>query len=71
MVKFGLIGNGDAHFKNFALQYQPNMLQVMVSPPFDITYTLFYDSIDQNMALKITGSKEFPDQKNLGTVSGR
>ncbi|WP_374527295.1 type II toxin-antitoxin system HipA family toxin [Acinetobacter sp.] len=60
-----LIGNGDAHLKNFALQYSPDMKNIFVSPPFDITHTLIYESIDNQMALKLAGSKAFPDLSHL------
>ncbi|TCB77275.1 type II toxin-antitoxin system HipA family toxin [Acinetobacter sp. ANC 4173] len=60
-----LIGNGDAHLKNFALQYTSDMKSIFVSPPFDITHTLIYDSIDHKMALKLAGSKAFPDLSHL------
>ncbi|MBS9783359.1 MAG: type II toxin-antitoxin system HipA family toxin [Pasteurella sp.] len=60
-----LIGNGDAHLKNFALQYTPDHSRIFVSPPFDITHTLIYDTIDDKMALKMAGSKFFPDKKTL------
>jgi serine/threonine-protein kinase HipA len=60
-----LIGNGDAHLKNFALQYTPDMQRVFVSPPFDITHTIIYDTIDNKMALKLEGSKEFPQKNHL------
>ncbi|MFV0448666.1 MAG: type II toxin-antitoxin system HipA family toxin [Vibrio sp.] len=60
-----LIGNGDAHLKNFALQYSPDMSHIYVSPPFDITHTIIYDSIDNKMALKLASSKEFPDKNHL------
>ena len=60
-----LIGNGDAHLKNFALQYTPNMEQIFLSPPFDITHTIIYDTIDNKMALKLAGSKVFPDKQHL------
>ena len=60
-----LIGNGDAHLKNFALQYTPDMKKIFVSPPFDITHTLIYDTIDNKMALKLKNSKVFPDIKHL------
>lgn len=60
-----LIGNGDAHLKNFALQYTPDMQTIFVSPPFDITHTLIYDTIDNQMALKLQGSKAFPNKKHL------
>lgn len=60
-----LIGNGDAHLKNFALQYTPDMREIFLAPPFDITHTLIYDSIDNKMALKLANSKVFPDQALL------
>lgn len=60
-----LIGNGDAHLKNFALQYLPDMSEIYVSPPFDITHTLIYDTIDDKLALKVANSKSFPDMKTL------
>ncbi|MEI2514370.1 type II toxin-antitoxin system HipA family toxin [Acinetobacter soli] len=60
-----LIGNGDAHLKNFALQYSRDMKNIFVSPPFDITHTLIYESIDNQMALKLAGSKAFPDLSHL------
>lgn len=60
-----LIGNGDAHLKNFALQYTPDMQHIFVSPPFDITHTLIYDSIDNKMALKLADSKAFPNRRHL------
>lgn len=60
-----LIGNGDAHLKNFALQYTPDMKYIFVSPPFDITHTLIYETIDNKMALKLADSKTFPDVASL------
>lgn len=60
-----LIGNGDAHLKNFALQYTSDMKNIFVSPPFDITHTLIYESIDHKMALKLAGSKAFPYLSHL------
>lgn len=60
-----LIGNGDAHLKNFALQYTPDMSAIFLSPPFDITHTLIYQSIDNKIALKLLASKAFPDASQL------
>ena len=60
-----LIGNGDANLKNFALQYSPDMKNIFVSLPFDLTHTLIYESIDHKMALKLAGSKAFPDRSHL------
>lgn len=41
------------------------MQQVFVSPPFDITHTLIYETIDNKMALKLEGSKAFPNLSHL------
>ena len=60
-----LIGNGDAHLKNFALQYDSQMENVFVSPIFDVTHTIIYENIDNKMALKLKNSKEFPCKKDL------
>lgn len=60
-----LIGNGDAHLKNFALQYPPDRSSIRVAPPYDITHTLIYPSLDRTMALKMAGDKAFPDQATL------
>lgn len=60
-----LIGNGDAHLKNFALLYGADMTNVHVSPPFDITHTLIYDTINNKMALKMANSKVFPGRADL------
>ncbi len=66
-----LIGNGDAHLKNFALQYSQGAKNIRLTPPYDITHTLIYDTIDNNMALKMNGLKQFPchdDLSKLGTA---
>lgn len=60
-----LIGNGDAHLKNFALQYTLGEKEVVLAPPYDITHTIIYDSIDNHMALNLKKSKEFPNRKDL------
>ena len=60
-----LIGNGDAHLKNFGLQYAPDRSSIQVAPPFDITHTLIYPTLDNAMALKMSGDKAFPDQPTL------
>lgn len=60
-----LIGNGDAHLKNFSLQYQPDRTSIELTPPYDITHTLIYETIDKKMALKLHGHKLFPDKHQL------
>lgn len=60
-----LIGNGDAHLKNFSVQYDESRKDVILTPPYDITHTLIYEAIDNKMALKLNGVKLFPDKKQL------
>jgi serine/threonine-protein kinase HipA len=60
-----LIGNGDAHLKNFSVQYDESRNDIILTPPYDITHTLIYDTIDNKMALKLNGAKLFPDKKQL------
>ncbi len=60
-----LIGNGDAHLKNFSLAYQPDQSAIRVSPVYDLTHTLIYPHIDRNMALKMHKSKAFPQRRDL------
>tara|TARA_R110001592_G_scaffold44230_1_gene142553 strand:- start:3082 stop:4248 length:1167 start_codon:yes stop_codon:yes gene_type:complete len=60
-----LIGNGDAHLKNFSVQYSQNRSDIKLTPPYDITHTLVYPTIDNKMALKIGGAKSFPNKKEL------
>lgn len=47
-----LIGNMDAHGKNFSLLYQ-NDSQFGLSPFYDIVCTLFYPNLSTKMAMKI------------------
>lgn len=63
-----LIGNGDAHLKNFALQYTPGKQDIRLCPPYDITNTLLYPTLDNKMALKLNKSKAFPNKKELITL---
>ncbi|WP_322407045.1 type II toxin-antitoxin system HipA family toxin [Idiomarina sp. PL1-037] len=61
-----LIGNGDAHLKNFSVLYSAEVPErITVTPIYDVTHTIIYPTIDNNMALKLFGSKEFPTQHFL------
>ena len=60
-----LIGNGDAHLKNFAVQYKKNRDAITLTPPYDITHTLIYPTIGKNMALKMAGAKSYPLKDDL------
>ncbi|MDX3774174.1 type II toxin-antitoxin system HipA family toxin [Chromatiaceae bacterium AAb-1] len=62
-----LVGNGDAHLKNFAVLYpdlqgfgsQATLPSVRLAPVYDVVSTVAYLPADQ-MALSLTGSKRWP-----------
>jgi serine/threonine-protein kinase HipA len=62
LIVFVLVGNCDAHLKNFSLLETDAGLRL--SPAYDIVNTALYDGFDQNIALAINGATP-----NLGQVS--
>jgi serine/threonine-protein kinase HipA len=60
LVVFVLVGNCDAHLKNFSLLETEDGLRL--SPAYDILNTALYDGFDQNLALSIDGSKPHLDR---------
>ena len=48
-----LIGNTDAHIKNFSLLYSPDMRSIRLAPAYDIVSTVVYDSSTREMSMKI------------------
>jgi serine/threonine-protein kinase HipA len=61
-----LIGNNDAHAKNFSLLYVPaaDRIRVEFAPLYDLVCTAIYDGLSQKMAMKI-GGKYLPDDLRL------
>jgi serine/threonine-protein kinase HipA len=61
-----LIGNNDAHGKNFSLLYVPdgNAIRVELAPLYDVVCTAAYPELSQKMAMKI-GSKYLPADLRL------
>jgi len=55
LLVFALIGNGDAHLKNFTLLERPEGLRL--SPAYDIVNVGLYEGYDQNLALAIGGDR--------------
>lgn len=60
-----MIGNGDAHLKNFALLYSSDRRRIALAPPYDITHNLIYPTIERKLALKIGGARTFPNRQTL------
>jgi serine/threonine-protein kinase HipA len=71
-----LVGNGDAHLKNFALLYEhpANPASVHLAPLYDVVTTSAYDfedrrtglmQTDRELALKLNKSKSLPTREEL------
>jgi serine/threonine-protein kinase HipA len=59
-----LVGNNDAHGKNFSLLYRgiaTDNMQVSLSPLYDIVSTVYYPEISRTMAMKLGG--EYSSEK--------
>jgi serine/threonine-protein kinase HipA len=52
-----IIGNNDAHGKNFSLLYHTH--QIRLAPFYDMISTIQYPSLSQKMAMKIGGKYDF------------
>ena len=48
-----LIGNTDAHIKNFSLLYGNTLKQIRLAPAYDIVSTVIYDRSTRDMAFRI------------------
>jgi serine/threonine-protein kinase HipA len=73
-----LIGNADAHSKNYSLIY--NNKECLLAPLYDIVCTLAWDNLSKKMAMKVGGCKGINDLEishwkymakecNLGTAA--
>ncbi|WP_201772660.1 type II toxin-antitoxin system HipA family toxin [Endozoicomonas numazuensis] len=62
-----LLGNGDAHLKNFSLLYDSinPLTGLRLSPLYDVVNTTVYENDSHDLALKMEQSREFPDQDKL------
>lgn len=50
-----LIGNTDAHIKNFSLLYKPDLKTIRLAPAYDIVSTVVYEQSTRDMAFSIAG----------------
>lgn len=68
-----LVGNGDAHLKNWAMVYGDG-INPALSPAYDLVPTVLYVS-DDNLGLNLNGSKRFEDVtrssfERIGRITG-
>jgi serine/threonine-protein kinase HipA len=63
LVHSCMVGNGDAHLKNFAMLYEsPD--EMRLSPLYDVVNTQIYSPKD-TLALNLGKAKAFPDRKRI------
>jgi len=63
LVHSCMVGNGDAHLKNYAMLYD-NLDKIRLSPLYDVVNTQLYIPED-TLALGLGNSKEFPDRRRI------
>ncbi len=56
-----LIGNTDAHIKNFSLRYSPDLKSIRLAPAYDIVSTTVYEQSTREMAFRIGGAHAIDD----------
>lgn len=56
-----LIGNTDAHIKNFSLLYSPDLKSIRLAPAYDIVSTTVYEQSTREMAFRIGGARSIDD----------
>lgn len=56
-----LIGNTDAHIKNFSLMYSPDLKSIRLAPAYDIVSTTVYRQSTRDMAFRIGGTHAIDD----------
>ncbi|MBQ4425086.1 MAG: HipA domain-containing protein [Lachnospiraceae bacterium] len=63
-----LLGNTDAHIKNYSLLYSPDLKGIRLSPAYDMLSTCLYTNSTRTMAFSIGGE---PDIRNVTDDSFR
>ncbi|MBQ6622430.1 MAG: type II toxin-antitoxin system HipA family toxin [Mogibacterium sp.] len=56
-----LIGNTDAHIKNFSLLYDADLRTILLAPAYDIISTVVYEQSTREMAFRIGGAKSIDE----------
>jgi len=63
-----LVGNGDAHAKNFSFLYTPKGIRL--APLYDLLSTVYYPGLSMGMAMAIDGRFRFADIDRQALESG-
>lgn len=66
-----MLGDADAHLKNFGMLYEHPGAERRLAPVYDVVCTLIYPELDRTLALKMDNKKNFPDVKRLADYGSR
>jgi serine/threonine-protein kinase HipA len=67
LIAFVLVGNADAHLKNFSLLETPAGLRL--SPVYDVVNSALYPDRDQKLALSLGGRQRFIDEVSKAALT--
>lgn len=59
-----LVGNTDAHLKNFSLLYSPDLKSMRLSPAYDIVSTSVYEQSTRELAIRIGGASTIDEVRH-------
>ena len=68
-----VLGNTDAHIKNYSLLYDSNMKGISLAPAYDMVSTVIYDSATKDMSFNIGGMRNLDsiDEKSFQSLAAR
>lgn len=68
-----VLGNTDAHIKNYSLLYDPDLEGISLAPAYDMISTVIYDGSTRDMSFNIGGIKELDsiDEECFKIMAGR
>jgi len=61
-----VLGNTDAHIKNYSLLYDPHMEGISLAPAYDIISTAIYESASRDMSFNIGGTRKLDNINEEG-----
>lgn len=68
-----VLGNTDAHIKNFSLLYDPHMKGTRLAPAYDMISTVIYDSSTRDFSFNIGGERNIDsiDEENFRSLASK
>lgn len=68
-----VLGNTDAHIKNYSLLYDPHMEGIALAPAYDMISTVIYENSTRDMSFNIGGIRNLDsiDEENFKSLASR